>query len=423
MNVTCLEGLRRLTILIALPVGVMLIVHTRPQYLRFTAVNWEQRRDREIAALLSEEARGSLSAYVAEKTLGHVVSLPTATWGEFLNAVRNTLVGHSPTNELRDSFRSQKGARTSPALMFLTSDARFAKLLVMPELTAGYAYLQLETEASSAPTLLLSIVETRYSMDAPPRQLIHPLRHAGWWVILVGAAIYGLIPWPTEHATEMRFTTPVTSFLADLVGVLLYGGMIEIWAMLVLQPSVPGHGEWSQILVLSSVFGLMACAGVTILLIALWYITLQIEWSDAGLTFRSLRQTTFHSWADIVSLDVAPMSYPYAKKFRALGLLLSLFNWRAAGPALLVQTESRVLRLTTRQSPALTIDIGNTTLRHLWMLIAELEARSIAVTSTAKDLGESDRQASVPRRWPVHQAVALLSIPILYALARTYHAS
>lgn len=128
---------------------------------------------------------------------------------------------------------------------------------------------------------------------------------------------------------------------------------------------------------------------------------------------------TFHPWVDIASLEVVLVSYPHAKKIRALELLLSLFNWRAAGPAILVQTESRVPRLTTRQGPGLTIDLGNSTLRNLWMLIAELQTRSIAATLPAQDLGESDRQAVVPRCWPVHLAVALLCIPIIYALAGT----
>lgn len=417
-----LECLRRVAILTVIPVSAILIFYTRPEYLRLTVVNWEQRRDREIAALLSEEARQSLAAYVAEETAGHVVSLRSAEWGTFLKDARQTLSGHPPSPDWKRSLGPVSSSRSTPTLFFQRDDSRFVELLATPEMASGFAYLQFDHETLSVPTFGLSLVETQYSVDDPPQQLIHPLRQAGWWVLLVGIAIYGLIPWPQEHARQIRFSTPARTFLTDLVGVLLYGSTTVLWAMLVLSPDIPGHGEWLQMVVLSGVFGLMALMGVSIILIALSQSQLQLEWSDTGLTFRTFRQSVFHAWDNLVSLDVGIVTDPKAKAIRRLGLLASLVNWRAAGPALLVQTESRALRFATRQGPELTIDFGNASLRNLWRLITELQSRSITVTPATQDFGESGRRADAPRRWPIHLTVFLLAIPILLALARTFHA-
>lgn len=413
-----LECLRRIAILTVIPWSAFLIFDARPAYLRLTLVNWEQRRDREVAALLSEEARRSLAAYVAEETAGRAISLRSAEWIAFLKEARQTLSGHPPSSDWRRTLGPASSHRSAPTLFFPRDDARFAELLTAPEMSSRVVYLQLEQE-SLPPTLCLSVVETRYSVDDPPQHLIHPLRHAGWWVLLAGVAIYGLLPWPKEHTHELRFATPVRSFLTDVVGVLLYGSATTLWARLVLSPDIPGHGEWLQILVLSGVFGLMALAGVAIVLIALSQSQLWLEWNDSGVTFHTMRQSTTHAWTDIVSFDVVPISDPHAKSIRRVGLILSLFNWRAAGPALLVQTESRALRFAMRQGSERTIDTGNATLRNLCHLITELEPRSIFVTPTARQLAESQRQSHAPRRWPVHLLVGLLMVPILYAIVHT----
>lgn len=418
MIMLLLECLRRIAILSVIPWSAFLIFDTRPEYLRLTLVNWEQRRDREVAALLSEEARNNLAAYVAEETAGRVVSLRSDEWGTFFREAQRTLSGHPPSSDWRRTLGPTSSHRAAPTLFFPLDDARFAELLTAPAMSSAGVYLQIE-HASSPPALYLSVIETRYSVDDPPQRLIHPLRHTGWWILLVGVAIYGLLPWPKESEHELRITTPVKSFLTDVVGVLLFGITTTLWVRLVLSPDIPGHGEWLQILVLSSVFGVIALAGVAVLLIALSQSQLRLEWNDSGLTFHSMRQSTTHAWTEIVSFDVSPLNVPYANAIRWVGLILSLFNWRAAGPALLVQTESRALRFAMRHGSELTIDSGNATLRNLCHLNTEFEARSISVTPSARQLAEVERQSHVPFRWPVHLAVGLLVIPVFYALVRT----
>lgn len=91
------EILRRMALLVALPVGALMIAWPTSRLLALSGVDWEAKRRHEIAALLSEEARRDLNVYIREQTAGHVVILSGDQWQTFIGQVRETLAGRPPT--------------------------------------------------------------------------------------------------------------------------------------------------------------------------------------------------------------------------------------------------------------------------------------------------------------------------------------
>ncbi len=76
MSIGLWETLRRLGLLIAIPVGAWLITWSVPELVELRLVDWDRKRSREIASLLSNEARRDLNAYIAEETQAAVIELP-----------------------------------------------------------------------------------------------------------------------------------------------------------------------------------------------------------------------------------------------------------------------------------------------------------------------------------------------------------
>lgn len=414
------EVLRRMAVLIALPVGALMISWPASSLLALSGVDWEVKRGHEIAALLSDEARRDLNVYIRERTEGHLVTLSGDQWQTFIRQVRETLAGRPPTPawnaavEWSEYYHKVRRAYLDPGASLP------AKLSALPEMTSGYAYLTLEGEESARPGLLLERVDFGVTNSGAPQYLIFPLRHAGWWWILGGVLIYGLIPWRRPTANQFCPITPGMSFLIDLVGVILYGTFLGTWSKLILEPSIPGHGEWSQIVVFTIIFGGLALAGVAILIVALWYITFCFEWDDDGLRLRTLLGDKVQPWEDIQGLNLQPIVYRFAKRFRAVALFLSVFNWRIAGPALLMQTESVCLHLSTREGDGWRVDMGNLSPQGLAGLVNALRSRGIPVSPQVVRLSTSaDAAKHRPRILPIYVAISVLAAFVIYALWRT----
>ena len=390
MTIVYREVLRRLVLLIALPVGALMIAWPTSKLLGLSGVDWETKRGHEIAALLSEEARRDLNVYIRQQTEGHVVTLPTNQWQPYIEQARETLAGRPPTPEWKAAMEWSEYHHKVRMVYLDPGEPLPAKLLGLPKMVQGYAYLRLAGEDSTPPALFLQQIDYNITHCGAPQHLIFPLRQAGWWVILGGVLIYALTPWSRPAANQFCPITLGMAFLIDLVGVILYGTFLDIWSNLILEPSIPGHGEWSQIIVFTLIFWVFALGGVAILAVALWYVTLRFQWDEEGLRYQTLFRDTFQAWEDIQGISLQPIGYRFAKRFRAVALLLSVFNWRMAGPALLMQTESVGLHLSTREGDGWNVDLGNLSPQGLAGLVDELRKRGIPVSPEVLELCKGD---------------------------------
>jgi len=420
MTIVSREIVRRLALFIAIPIGALMIAWPASSLLGISGIDWEAQRHHEIASLLSEEARRDLNVYIREQTEGHIVTLPADQWQDFIGQVRETLAGRPPTPAWNAAAERSEYYHKVRMIYFDPSEPLPAKLSALPEMALGYAYLRLEGEESAPPGLHLQRLDWSITHSGAPQYLIYPLRHAGWWVILAGVLIYALVPWPGPAANEYCPITPRMAFLIDLVGVILYGTFLGIWSNLILEPGIPGHGEWSQIVVFTLVFWGMALAGMAIFVVALWYITFRLQWDDEGLRQRTLYGEKFQNWADIEGLSLQPKVYRFAKRVRAVALLFSVYNWRLAGPTLLMQTESACLHLSTREGEGWNVDLGNLSPQGLARMVNKLLERGIPVSPEVVELSTCvDEETHQSRLLAIYLVLALLTALVAYAVWRT----
>ncbi len=177
MAIISREILRRIALLVALPVGALMIAWPASRLLALSGVDWEVKRRHEIATLLSEEARRDLNVNIREQTEGHVVTLSADQWRTFIGQGRETLAGRPPTPtwnaaaEGREYYHKVRGAYLDPGGRVAGSE-RFAKarnvrreawLCLWPTFIRhanGQDWDHYSTSASSSPRLLLRTPRT-----------------------------------------------------------------------------------------------------------------------------------------------------------------------------------------------------------------------------------------------------------------------
>lgn len=355
-NLAFSETLRRSGLLIAIPVGALLITWSAPELIELRMVDWERRRRNEIASFLSDEARRDLNVYIAEETRSAVMDLPNGRWSVFFAEAIDTLEGRPPDAKWAFAMRGEKYSSIGVVVYFSTQDTRLHDWLDRPEMSRGYLYLRLQGDVSP-PRIQARRVSSHLARSAPIG-LSHPYKNLGWWIILFGFIVYAMVPWPRRSTNQFLPMTPFNAALADVVGYVLWGGFIGIWAALIQARNLPGHGEWTQIVVLTAVFWGMALCGAAILAIVVWYMSFQLTWDEEGICVSTFWKSRRFKWRDVERLAMKPIVYSFAEWIRLFGWLLLFFRLRAAGPVLAMQTRSQGLYLETKQC-SYGIDVSN----------------------------------------------------------------
>jgi hypothetical protein len=124
------------------------------------------------------------------------------------------------------------------------------------------------------------------------------------------------------------------------------------------------------------IFWLLAGFGLAVHAAAAWYTRYQIRLLPAGLQRITLWGSDHYAFADVESVALAPTQPP--RWLVRAGFLVSLLNWRAMGPTLLVASRSDThLELTCRGGRRLRI--GLTALQGIPRLLHALEHAGIAL--------------------------------------------
>jgi len=214
---------------------------------------------------------------------------------------------------------------------------------------------------------------------APPARLCYPWRWLASAVFLAGLVGYILIPWPRRRPHVVAYARLTSALLPDLViGMLLVGMFYAIpWFV------VPNHAHSSHPLVveggwivLTVVMWGFCLFGLAIYVTAAWYEVLRVEVAGDHLVMESMRAMERIDFADIERADLAVREPPRA--LVKAGLLVSLLNWRALGPTLLVASrQDRVIELVLRDGRRRRL--GLTGLCHLDRLTSALQLAGVAV--------------------------------------------
>ncbi len=156
--------------------------------------------------------------------------------------------------------------------------------------------------------------------------------------------------------------------------------------------------------------------GLAIFFVAARYTARQVRLLPDRLQWVTLAGCRDLPFADIVSVDLGAVRTPRA--VTRLGCLVSLFNWRAAGPTLLAASRSdSVLRLTARDGRSFALVL--TALHGLGRLLAALRHAGVPMSDEAEKLVRTttpEPPENVRRRTRVATVVALVLLAITTAI-------
>ena len=343
--------LRRALLVAGIILGIVCAFWQRAVLYRIRAVDFADRQQREYA--WTGRRTMPLAQYIAQKTEGHLLYRDGEAWLDFYDMVAGGggyqffLPRHAPLDDLVDHL---KGPFTYVALNH------------------------------GVRTTYLDVVAARPDgSPAAPTHLRYPLRRFALGVFLVGLAGYMLIPWPRRNRDTVGYARSIGALVPDLgVGTLFIGVFFTLpWLI------VPGEAGTSHPLVLDGGWIILTLAmwglclfGLAILGVAAWYEARAIHVGETDLTIESILGTERIAFTDIERVTCGVREPP--KALVTAGYLMSLINWRAAGPTLLVASRSDPLVcIVTRDGKQRNLSL--TGLYNLERLIAAMKKADIPV--------------------------------------------
>ncbi len=334
----------------------------------------------------------------------------------FLVEASETLEGRPPDKQWATATDSEKYSSIGRVVYFGLHDPRLRDWLGHPAMSRGYAYLRLQG-TDGPPRFQASRLNASLARSAPIA-LPHPYRYLGWSVVLVGLIFYAVVPWPRRSAKQFSPMSPCNAFLADSVGYALLGTFIATWAALVNSRNLPGYGEWSQIIVFTLVLWGMALSGAVILAVVVRYLSWRLKWDEQGIVVETLFQNRRLNWQEVKHFKLQPIEYRIAERIRILGWLLILFQPRAAGPVLAMQTKSTALCLETDRG-SYRVDLGNLSSPGLTEFANACRSHNVPVLDEFCRIS-TDRRAEGSRRvWPIYVTLLILAGIVWYFLRRS----
>ncbi len=251
-------------------------------------------------------------------------------------------------------------------------------------LNGPYAYVALEREGDM---VYLEVVESRPdSMLRGPSRLRYPLRRFAMGVFLAGLLGYLLIPWPKPDPNVVAYARFIGALLPDLgVGLLFVGPFFTMPWLIVPPQAGTSHplvveGGW---IILTLIMWGFVFFGLAVHVVAAWYEALNIQVASDHLLIDSLVGIERVPFTEIERVTFGVKQPP--KALVKIGLLVSLFNWRAAGPTLLMASrDNPVLCLVKRDGRTRTFSLC--ALLHVPRLIAALKEAQIPVDPELESL-------------------------------------
>lgn len=416
MYVGYVEAVRRSGLLLAIPLGAWLITWSPTELIELREVDWERRRGYEIASLLSEEARKDINVYITQETQGAVIELPRGTWSKFMADADATLAGHPPDPKWAAAMSRKKYFSMGQVAYFATHAWPFQEWIDRPEMARGYAYLRLNDEVNP-PRLCASRVNASM-LGSAPVGLVYPYHYLGWSIILVGLMVYAIVPWPRRSNDQLSTLTPCQAALADSVGYLLWGTFIGIWAALIHAQNLPGYGEAGQFIVLTLVCWGLASSGLVVLGFVVWYLSFQLRWDDAGIDLTTIYKNRRIKWQEVKRLSIKPIHYRAAEWIRFFGGVVLLFRPKAAGPLMVIQSQSVAFCLETEQG-TFALDIGNASPQGLAQFAAACRSHSVPILDESYRIPPFEDYERTAMIWPVYLCLLIVAAVIGFFMYRS----
>ena len=342
---------RRLFLISGVILGVVFALWQRTALYRVSAVDFAQRQRNEYG--WTGRRQMEPTDYIRDRTEGHLLRRDGQGW---LDLYREVVA----SGEYR---------------FFLPSRRPLDE--VAGHLNGSFSYVALEH--AGTPVYLEVVASRPGDVPAAPVHLRYPLRRFALAVFLAGLLGYFLIPWPKREPDVVAYVRFNGTVLPDLgLGVLFTGVFFALPWFIVPGEAGTSHplivdGGW---IILTLVMWGFCLFGLAIHGVAAWYEVLRVGVAGNHLVIETLRAVERVDFADIERVDLA-VREPPGLLVRA-GWLVSLLNWRALGPTLLVASRSDpviefVLRDGRRRR------LGLTAMCHLDRLISSLKGAGVTV--------------------------------------------
>ena len=333
-----LEIFRRVVILTFVLGAVWMALNPAPALLRVATVDFvkEQQRDRKRSLGFDTRTSLPLDQYIVEKTRDRLIKVQGEIWVDFYDRISETTQGKLTDPQwtrrlgvdiLRDS------------IFFGIGEEPLASVTNNLSPDHPFSYLAISNETR---TLYLGVtysVPIYASRDAPAA-LLYPHRHYSLWLLVAGFMLYLFLPWPKSPPEAIVCSRWRAVVIPDLLGVGLCAIFFGLPFFIITgnspEPGVLNFSRgWGYLTLVLWAFTL---AGLAILAFSAWYAKHQIRLLPDRLVQETLWGEKELPFAEMVS--VRPIQWRPPRWLILLGFLISLLNWRATGPTLMLMGES-----------------------------------------------------------------------------------
>jgi hypothetical protein len=340
---------RRLIVAAALVAATVMFLWTPPVLLRVRPVDWEAERERKLSRAqdakrlmgpmvgqetikgvdLAPEARLAPEAFIDHETRGRLVPVRGLEWEGFFSETAVAVKGRPASA----SWKARAGRGLfSNMLYFRPDEAPLSGLAREWKETSAVRYVRIDGDGRSEYLLIIRVGRQEVFRYGPV-SVAFPYRHGALWLALAGFLAYLFIPWTRRPARGVYYSRLRAGVLPDVLAAVM-GGVFFFIPLVVPtdfsgdSPFAPG---WNM---LTAVCWLLAMISFGCFGIAAFYMARKLDVVDEGFVYTGLGRSGTGRFDEIGRVDAYEIGTP--KWITRALWILSLFSWRALGPALLL---------------------------------------------------------------------------------------
>jgi hypothetical protein len=273
-----------------------------------------------------------LEQYIARITKDRLIEVSGSQWLGYFEGVQDTLSGKSQT-----FIRNIHVSAGSYMLYFPTDAAPLKELAGKLGDNNSFTYIMLRDGGNPRYIEVLHQRPQSAFSDAP-NWLLYPLRKQAVWYFIIGLLIYAALPWRRKNPDELRYGTARAIVMPDMLGTLMTAAFFVLPILVIAtnaNPSEPmdifgfSNGWWPLTLVL----WMLACFGLGIAFVALWYACFTLQITELGFRHQTLFREGEYDFTDMETIKPAHWAWP--SWLKTIAILIGFLNWRSLGPILI----------------------------------------------------------------------------------------
>lgn len=334
-----IEILRRVALILGVYGAIVAFVHARPLVIEVALHDFAAQQARRPA--WSGDREASLEAFIDKRTDGRRADVGGPAW----KAVRGALDAAAQDRPLPAPYDARRG-RAGRSLYYLPHERPVADVTPSPSDARPLVYARVT--GGEAPAWLGLTRRIGREADDAPHALVRPLRR-GWWIVLVvGLALYVVLPRRARGPRTLAYGLASGSIMPDVAGLLLGCPFFVLALMLVPEitdsPSMFVPEAWPAYLVL----GVFVALAWTIHAWAAWFAAFRLDIEPDALHLRTLTGERRIRFADIEEVRLEQRKAPGWLRKMLFGA--ALIDMRAAGHALILEGREDAEFLVTETS-------------------------------------------------------------------------